>query len=256
MDSKRRGIRLIHTAISHISYLSPMLKFMLRSFTFILLFPLSGTAQDTLSLTNELLDGRSIAYRFSVGVSEEPMRIEQFLKKGREEVEWRKMQGSEQNFDFTAKTYFLDFVLKNNTGKDQKIVFETARPITNEVTLFSEKTDYLYSGDAIAFKDRAMPVQSSAFLLSLKKDEECRITVRIKSDGESLVLPVRFWESDRFYQHTSNKWFIYGIYYGIFIFVTIIYLTFYVQLRDKLFLTYTLYVFLSGLLQFALDGYM
>lgn len=233
-----------------------MFKSILYCFSFTLLFPLAGLTQDTLLLTGELLDGRSIADHFSVGVSEESVSIEWFLKSKGKGLVWKQMKGSEQNFDFTAKTYFLDFVLNNKTGSDQKIVFETARPVTNEVTLFSEKTDYLYSGDAIPFKDRAMPVQSSAFLLNLKKDEERRIIVRIKSDGESLVLPVRFWESDRFYQHTSNKWFIYGIYYGIFIFVTIIYLTFYVQLRDKLFLTYTLYVFLSGLLQFALDGYM
>ncbi len=212
-------------------------------------------AQDTIVLNSEVTNGSSIADQFHIYIMDEDLSLRNFdpeVSRG----ERSKMSHAVENFDFTANTYFIDFVLINPDTKYQRIVLETARPITNEVFLRTEDGDVLLSGDAIPFRQRAMRVQESAFAIVLKPGSALRYTLRIKSDGESLTIPMRFWDNDKFYHHVGTKWFVYGIYYGIFLFVILIYFTFYIQLKDKLFLTYSFYVFFSGLLQFALDGYM
>ncbi len=78
----------------------------------------------------------------------------------------------------------------------------------------------------------------------------------IGSDGESLTVPMIFWDKPTFQNVQSQRQFNAGLFYGIFIFVIIIYFTFFLLLKDRLFLLYTVYVALSGLLQFALDGYI
>lgn len=65
-----------------------------------------------------------------------------------------------------------------------------------------------------------------------------------------------FWEPAEFEKAERQRQFTAGLFYGIFVFVIIIYFTFFLLLRDRLFLLYTIYVALSGLLQFALDGYV
>lgn len=214
-----------------------------------------SSAQDTIVMNPEITTGRSIADRFHIYTFNEDLSLKDFDPERSRDMR-SKMSNSVENFDFTAKTYFIDFVLINRDTIDQRIVLETARPITNEVFLRTVDGDLQLSGDAIPFKQRAIPVQESAFPILLKAGAAQRFVLRIKSDGESLTIPMRFWDNDGFYHHVGTKWFVYGIYYGIFLFVILIYFTFYIQLKDRLFLTYSFYVFFSGFLQFALDGYM
>lgn len=65
-----------------------------------------------------------------------------------------------------------------------------------------------------------------------------------------------FWEEKAFESHERSSQFSSGIFYGIFVFVILIYTTFFIQLNDRLFLLYAVYVTLTGLLQFTLDGYL
>lgn len=237
-------------------YLSGMLE--LRHYMlFFLLVILSGGArsQDSIVLTPEFLNGPSIANQFDVVIVKEKITIEQFLS-GKYKGEKRQMKNAVENFDFTSSTYFLDFVLTNPSKKKLTLVLETARPIINEVTLYDEEGTMLYSGDAVPFKKRALKIEASAFPIELRAGESKHYTLSITSDGEALLIPMRFWEKDDYFLSLSSQQYVYGLYYGIFLFVILIYAAFYVLLRDRLFLVYTIYVLFSGLLQFALDGYL
>lgn len=225
--------------------------------TFLVLVILSGSvrSQDSIVITPEVLNGRSISNRFHVETFDQKQSLEQYLS-GKSKGEKRMMKNAVENFDFTSSTYFLDFVLVNPSDKELNLVLETARPIINEVTLYSKEDGRLESGDAIPFEKRALKVEASAFPILLAAGESKHYTLRISSDGETLLIPMRFWEKDEYFLSLSNQQYVYGIYYGIFLFVILIYAAFYWLLRDKLFLIYTIYVLFSGLLQFALDGYL
>lgn len=210
-------------------------------------------AQDTIIIGDHNLRGESIADRFHLYSSEDDISIREFLDRNRPNP--KQIKNKVENLDFTTNCYFLEFVLVNPSRVDRNLVLQTARPITNEVVLWSEGMEWR-TGDEMPVKDRAMIHKESALPIHLESGETRRFVLKVRSDGEALILPMRFWDEEVFVAAQSQQQFYSGIYYGVFLFVVLIYFIFYTQLRDKLFLTYTFYVLLSGLLQFALDGYL
>jgi serine phosphatase RsbU (regulator of sigma subunit) len=170
-----------------------------------------------------------------------------------------KCENTVQNIDFTTSTYWIHFVLENNTSKRyMNLVLETGRPITNEISLFEvgdNEVTTSVSGDGIPFSAKTVPTSRSIFPVFLPPNSTKEFWLRLSSDGEIISLPMIFWEKNKIEQSIQRSQFNGGLYYGIFLFVILIYFTFYVILKDISFLIYTLYVSSTGFLQFSLDGY-
>jgi len=163
-----------------------------------------------------------------------------------------------ENLDFTTKTYWIHFTISNQSSQSLDLVFQTARPITNEVTLYERKGigfDTLKSGDAIPFEEKNIHKSESLFSIHLEDNGEKEYWLKLSSDGEIISLPMIFWEKEVFEKESQKTLFFGGMFYGVFFFVILIYLTFYVFLKDRSFLLYVFYVLFSGMLQFSLDGY-
>lgn len=180
---------------------------------------------------------------------------------------WKNMEhwtieSSVENLDFTTRFHYIHLVLINQSGHSQQLYLETARPITNLVELAPIYNQQLkphtisVSGDGIAFDKKTVPTNRSILPLYLPVKDTVRCFLTIGSDGEAVTVPVLFWEKQVYERNELKSQFNSGLFYGIFIFVIIVYFTFYTLLRDRLFLLYTVYVLFSGLLQFALDGYV
>ena len=199
---------------------------------------------------------RSITDQFTLYESDDHLSIDDFLEL-KAVLKSKKLENSIENLDFTTSTFYIDFVLTNKTNQSLNLVLETARPITNKVWLFNNKGGFIYySGDGIPFDAKDISSKNSVLPIQVGPNSSAHYTLVLGSDGEIISLPMIFWESEVFEQQERNQQFIFGIFYGIFLFVVIIYFTFFLLLKDRLFLFYTVYVFFSGLLQFAFDGYV
>lgn len=162
-----------------------------------------------------------------------------------------------ENLDFTTSSFFIHFTLENKSGKDQSLVLETARTFTNRVSLYCVDTkETVHSGDAIPFDSKCLSTNFSALTLFVPSHENREYVLHIMSEGENLSVPMVFFDRKEYMEVDSNRKMIIGIFLGIFIFVIIIYLAFFVMLKERLFLIYVFYALFSGLLQFAIDGYM
>ncbi|MCR9173180.1 MAG: SpoIIE family protein phosphatase [bacterium] len=221
-------------------------------------------AQDTI-----VFDGsgknlnRSIADQFTIYSSDVQYDfIEQANPNTWKKMERRKIESSVENLDFTTQYHYVRMVLINNSDAPRKLYLETARPITNYVEFFPTRYSLVnlhrseISGDGTNFNSKSVSTNRSVIPVYLKANDTIHGVLVVGSDGEAVTLPIIFWDEDNFAKVTQNRQFRSGIFYGIFIFVVIIYFTFFVLLRDRLFLIYTIYVASSGLLQFALDGYV
>ncbi len=232
----------------------------IKNFILLLLLTIAfcTRAQDTIQVggaSNDALN-KSITDKFTIYESYDAISIEEYLR-DRKSLIKRKSNRSVENLDFTSSTYFIDFVLVNNTSNPLKIVLETARPITNEVKLFDLKSNtFAISGDAIPFTSKSIWSNRSVLPIELKAHESKEYVLQLASDGEAVTLPMIFWEKHQFEKIERTRQFNAGIFYGIFVFVVIIYFAFFLLLRDRLFFLYTIYVALSALLQAALDGYV
>lgn len=162
------------------------------------------------------------------------------------------------NLDFTAKTYWLKFTVKNPNDTTRHWLVDVARPITNKVVLYDLKGTEIkrirQSGDDFTFSTKKIDHRKNMFEVTLRSFEEQAYLLQLESDGEMLTIPVTFWKTEAFEQNDYSEQFMLGFYYGILGFVTLIYFFFYLVLRERSFSYYVLYVISIAGLQFALDG--
>lgn len=222
-----------------------------------LLFSVEALSQDVIEFnSSEINLNTSISDQFTIYEFEHDITIDQFLKT-KKQYKGVKINRSLANLDFTSSYFFFHFKLKNTSQKPLSLILETARPITNDVHLKNINTSVqLLSGDAIPFSSKSVAINVSAFPVLLNPGDEKEFVLKLHSDGESLIIPIVFRAKEVFEEAQRQNQLIFGLFLGIFIFTIVIYSAFFALLRDRLFLVYVIYVFFSGLLQFALDGYL
>lgn len=161
--------------------------------------------------------------------------------------------------DFNASRWFIKFNLLNKSN-DNRLILETARPITNKVILYEvynkKVVSKLVSGDDFSFDEKSIDNKKNLFLLDLGFNQSTKYILEIESDGEVVNLPLRIWREKDFYADDYQDQFFHGIYYGILLIVIFIFTSFYVLLRERVYLMYVIYVVFQIFLQFCLDGYL
>lgn len=184
--------------------------------------------------------------------------IDEVLK-NQSSLPWEEIESANPNLGFTKDYFWLSFEVINNSNTRKELLFETARPVIDSVTLYAQTSDgsinVQKSGDAIPFSERSVKHRKSLFKLTLDKGENQTYFLKIKSDGEALMLPLAIKSNDTVLAATYQEQLFYGFFYGLLSLAFIIYLFFYFALKDSTFLYYSVYVVFIGLLQFALDGF-
>ncbi len=217
--------------------------------------------QNKIVLSDSTLN-TSIANRFDLFVVKDPsiqVDLNNFSQIF-EVTEKRTLKMSVENIDFTTDTYWLFFEVYNDFNATQDLLIELARPITNTIELYEIRNNkaklVAVSGDALDYDQKTIDSYKSLLPIYLNGKEKIYYAIKLSSDGETISLPIIFWNKDVLAKRTQTYNFFVGIFYGVFLFVIVIYLTFYFLLKDNSFLLYTVYVLFSALLQFGLDGFI
>ncbi|WP_293894256.1 hybrid sensor histidine kinase/response regulator [Flavobacterium sp.] len=169
------------------------------------------------------------------------------------------MKKGNMDFGFTNHNIWVRFQLKNTTDEELNYFFETARPITDLAELYVIKENkqvikYI-SGDAIPYDQRSFKLRKTIFKINLMPGESQHFYLHVKSDGEQLSMPMVLHSTESLLEESSFEQFIFGFFYGILLIASILYLFFFLAMRDKTFFFYSMYVVFIGLLQFSIDGY-
>lgn len=112
------------------------------------------------------------------------------------------------------------------------------------------------SGDQIPFEDRDVEHRQTVFELKLPAKSEQQFYMQLKSDGETINLPLNLLTQSEFINRNYKQQLFLGLFYGVLLLAGLIYLFFYKSLKSKAFLYYGLYVFSIALMQAALDGFI
>ncbi len=164
---------------------------------------------------------------------------------------------SETYVGFTDHQYWLRFDLRNNTNKQQDYFLGTARPVTDSAELFyranGDWQTYL-SGDLMPFEDRSLNHRETVFPVKLEAGESISYYLKLRSDGETLDIGLELMSAQEFLDFNYRQMLFLGLFYGILIISTLIYLFFYTSLKESAFLFYGFYVASIALLQGSLDG--
>ncbi|MCL5127470.1 hybrid sensor histidine kinase/response regulator [Algibacter sp. L4_22] len=174
-------------------------------------------------------------------------------------LHFQELESNNQSAGFTSDNYWIRFKLENSNAESKTYYLETGRPITDFAELYQiskTKTEIFKSGDQIDFKDKQVNHRSTIFKIKLPPSETQQIYIHLKSDGETINLPLNLYDEALFWEKNYLQQFFLGLFYGLLLLAGIIYLFFYNTIKEKAFLYYGLYVFSICLMQAALDGFI
>lgn len=164
-----------------------------------------------------------------------------------------------QSLGFTSDHFWIRFKLKNSSEDDQVYYLETARPITDEATLYQigpEETQVFESGDQIPFDERQVEHRLTIFKVELPAKSEQQFYLNLSSDGETINVPLNLYTESEFWKVNYKQQLFLGLFFGLLFLAGLVYLFFFSSLKNKTFLYYSLYVFSIGFMQAALDGFI
>lgn len=174
-------------------------------------------------------------------------------------LKYTKLQSENHSVGFTSSNYWVRFKLKNSTNQPMVYYLETARPITDVANLYQinqNKIQEFKSGDAIPFYKKQVKHRATIFKLTLPENQSQQFYIHLKSDGETINLPLNLYTESEFLLINYKQQLFLGLFYGLLFLAGIIYLFFYTSLKEKSFLYYGFYVFSIGFMQAALDGFI
>lgn len=175
------------------------------------------------------------------------------------DLKFNDLKSENHDLGFTSETYWLRFKLQNSSDTPKTYYLNTARPITDVVNLYGiTSSDVILqkSGDQLPFKDRAVEHRQTIFEIVLEPKSITQFYLELKSDGETINLPLNLYSQSEFILSNYKQQLFLGLFYGVLLLAGLIYLFFYKSLKNKAFLYYGLYVFSIALMQAALDGFV
>lgn len=173
------------------------------------------------------------------------------------DIVYNPLTSENQSVGFSSDDYWLTFSLENTTNQENTYYLETARPVTDIANLYQINNNdikHFSSGDAIPFKDRQVKHRKTIFKIILPKNSEQKFYIHLKSDGETLNLPLTLYSPNEFWKVNYAEQLFLGFFYGLLFLASLIYLFFFTSLSNKTFVYYSIYVFSIALMQTALDG--
>lgn len=160
---------------------------------------------------------------------------------------------------FTCSSYWVKFSLYNSSDYPNTYFLETGRPITDVADLYQVSDSGIQkfrSGDQIPFNERQVAHRSTVFKIELPPKIQQDFYLHLKSDGETINIPLYLRDTEEFMFVESKQQLFFGVFYGLLCFAGLIYMFFYFSMKEKSFLYYGFYVFSIVFLQAALDGFV
>ncbi|MEY8849557.1 7TM diverse intracellular signaling domain-containing protein [Psychroserpens sp. XS_ASV72] len=174
-------------------------------------------------------------------------------------LRFKNLESENHSVGFTQDHYWIKFSLENSSKAKETYYLETGRPITDVADLYqvSESDISVFkSGDQIPFSERQLEHRLTVFKIELKPNTTLDYYLHLKSDGETINIPLILYDETSFWIMNYKQQLFLGLFYGLLLLAGVIYLFFYTSLRDKTFLYYGFYVFSIGFMQAALDGFI
>ncbi|HJV27378.1 MAG TPA: diguanylate cyclase [Aromatoleum sp.] len=164
--------------------------------------------------------------------------------------------GSEINFGYSASAYWLRFTLRAEEIEAHDWLLEVAFPSLDRVELYApENGGYRQSvvGDLQPFSARPIANRNFVFPLLLADGQARTYYLRISSSG-TLTVPLRLWQPAAFSRYSEDAYAGMSVYYGMLLALMLYNLLLYVSIRDRIYLTYVLFVAGMAVGQLSLNG--
>ncbi|MDX1756044.1 MAG: response regulator [Marinobacter sp.] len=159
---------------------------------------------------------------------------------------FRLHQNGVLNFGYTESAYWFRYDLRtSDSSPNQDWILELALPLVDDVTLYVVRNGLLVSerhgGYDVHWSERDLAVPNPAFRLSLPRDSETQVYLRITSDN-TLRLPITLWHPGRYIEKVSIDEVFRGILLGSILGILAYNLFVAVSVRERSNIYYVLYL--------------
>lgn len=168
---------------------------------------------------------------------------------------------SESDFNpgYAVSTYWLKVTIKHKVTTPTDFYLEIGTPTLNIANLYYHEGGKIIerkSGDAIKFSEKDIKNRRILVKLHAEPGNQTTYFVKIRANGENFNLLMNLMTFRQVWLNDYEDQYFLGSFYGLVVFIIVIYVFFYIALGDRTFLYYVLYIFGLGLLNISLDGYV
>lgn len=167
------------------------------------------------------------------------------------------MASNEASQGFSNNYYWLEFSLEG-TEHGKELILEVDNPHIDDIALYQKKGDWVkigFGGDRNRrFKDRSYLNRRYLFPTRVNS-ETSQFLLMIDKRNASVSFPFRLWEKKIYLEHEAKLNIIYGIFFGVFFFVSLVSILFGLFIRRSLSVLYGAYALSMVLYQFTALGF-
>ena len=174
-------------------------------------------------------------------------------------LDWQTVDSSSVNLGFQENAFWLRARMSTQELNDKQWILEQAYPLTDDMRVFlyhdNVRIKNWTAGDTLLFSAR--PLQHSNFLfpLKLESNQSYDIYIWVKNT-EAMELPLRLFEYDEFTAVDNQRAVVDGIFYGLLIIMAAYNLVLYLNIRDRGYLYYVMYVLCMLLFFMSQKGFL
>lgn len=153
---------------------------------------------------------------------------------------------------------WIHFSLVNTGTEVQPLVIELNNSLINHIDYYEIKNNTVLktttSGDAYDIATRMLNYRNFIYPVLLEPGDSRSIFMKFNLDGRKIHLPLTVYRNSGFINHIAKKEMGLGIYYGLLIMITVLFLYMSYLIRDKAFLWFAGYMMAHALLQLSISG--
>lgn len=175
-----------------------------------------------------------------------------------EDDNFRQINASSINLGYFDAKYWIRFEIENTTNEKQSINIVVKNAILNYVDFFEFKNDTLsktvFTGEKVLFEKRDIANRNFVFNITLAPGEKSCCYISVFNSGDTISLPISVEKETKFFTSQISEYLFLGIFYGILFFLLIFCLLYFIELGDRIYNYYMLYVFFLMLVSSCYQG--
>lgn len=215
------------------------------------------TGDDTAVVSATIKELNLSPYFFYTEAKNEEMEPEDL--QDRETINWQKVESSSVNLGFQEKAFWLRAKLKTEELNHNHWILEQAYALIDNMKLFVYRNGTLiqqwHVGDTLTFSERPLQHTNFLFPLQLEPHQNYEFYIWAKNT-DAMELPLHLFEYNEFIAEDNQRSVIDGIFYGLLIIMAAYNLLLYLNIKDRSYLYYVMYVICMLLYFMSQKGFL
>ena len=168
-------------------------------------------------------------------------------------------QSTTQGFSFFY--FWVNFSIKNESDTIKKLYLEIARPQIDTIALYEQTRatnnwkQIAYGGGAVSFYKRTTINRRFIFPINLKPNERKTFLLMIDKRKTSVNFPLKLWDQQVFNKQEGKSNLLFHLYFGSLLTITILTIVIGLLFRNKILISYSIYVAFMGFFIFTSLGF-